>query len=68
MMELGADRILLAFWLLSSPVTCQGITEAVFCTVTLRGRETGLKKGFLGSPIILVSLLEAVMLVISCMK
>lgn len=48
MMELGAGRILFTCWLPTSPVTCQRVTESIFCTVTVRGhwRETVLKKGF----------------------
>lgn len=71
-MELGTDRRLLACWPPTSPVTCQVVSEGVFCTVTVRChcRETGLKKGFSRSVvmIVLVSLLETVMVVMSCMK
>lgn len=48
MMELGAGTRLFTCWLPTSPVTCQRVTESIFCTVTVRGhwRETVLKQGF----------------------
>jgi len=54
------------------PSKLPGVTEGVFCPVTLRGccREIGLKKGVLGSVVmlVLVSSLETVTVVTSCVK